>query len=212
VLAAVDTDVKGVVVYGSKEAMDKIVSYPLTIDLSNYNGRPETKYTVNLTPPDGFEKIEPGSIQVTLRVEPASEKVVDNIPISLLNVGANLSASFIQPSDKNLSLTVMGSKNQLNALKTKDIKLEADLSKFGAGTYSVPLKVTLPPYVQLADPMTSLLIDIELTEKGSHPANTAPESPPGHNNSDGSDPGSSGGNGDPGSGTDPVGNNSDSGG
>ena len=33
VLAGVDTDVKGVVVYGPKEAMDKITAYPITVNL-----------------------------------------------------------------------------------------------------------------------------------------------------------------------------------
>jgi YbbR domain-containing protein len=209
VLSGVDTDVKGVVVYGSKEAVEKITAYPITVDLNNYNGNPETKYNVNLTPPEGFEKIEPSSVQVTIKVEQASQKVIDDIPISLMNLGTNLTARFIQPSDKKLSLTVMGTSEQLNGLKAKDITLEADLSKMGAGIHSVPLKVTLPNYVKLVDSGTALEIEVELTEKDSHPATTDPEGTPGHN-SDGSDTGPPDGNGANG-GADPnVGNNSDS--
>lgn len=214
VLAGVDTDLKGVVVYGSKEAMEKITSYPITVDLNNYKGNLETKYTLDLTPPAGFEKIEPSSVQVTIKVEPASQKVIDNIPITLLNLGSNLTARFIQPSDKKLSLTVLGTKEQLNGLNAKDVTLEADMSKFGAGIHSVPLKVTLPHYVKLAESEEPLEIEVELTDKDSHPATTDPESPPPHNNNgEGSDHGSTAeGNGDSSGGTDSnnVGNNTDS--
>ncbi|MCM3042100.1 CdaR family protein [Paenibacillus motobuensis] len=209
VLAGVDTDVKGVVVYGPKEAMDKITAYPITVNLNNYNGNPETKYTVNLTPPEGFEKIEPSSLQVTIKVEPASQKVIDNIPISLTNLGANLTARFIQPSDKKFSLTVMGTSEQLSGLKAKDITLEADLSKMGAGIHSVPLKVTLPNYVKLVESGTALEIEVELTEKDSHPTTTDPEGPP-SNNTDGTDTGPSNGTGDNGAAESNVGNNSES--
>jgi YbbR domain-containing protein len=209
VLAGVDTDVKGVVVYGPKEAMDKITAYPITVNLNNYNGNPEMKYTVNLTPPEGFEKIEPSSVQVTIKVEPASQKVIDNIPISLTNLGPNLTARFIQPSDKKLSLTVMGTSEQLSGLKAKDITLEADLSKIGAGIHSVPLKVTLPNYVKLVESGTALEIEVELTEKDSHPATTDPEEPPSHN-TDGTDTGPSNGTGDNGTTDSNIGNSSES--
>ena len=57
ILAAITKNIETVVVYGSKEALNGIDSYSTTVDLSQFKEGNEMKYTVNLTPPEGFEKI-----------------------------------------------------------------------------------------------------------------------------------------------------------
>ncbi|ANS75955.1 hypothetical protein AWM70_16305 [Paenibacillus yonginensis] len=74
-LSGVTSSAEQVVVYGSKDALDKISSYPITVDLGNFTGDGDSsEYTVSLTPPEGFEKIEPGSLEITIKATPFEKK------------------------------------------------------------------------------------------------------------------------------------------
>lgn len=183
VLTDVEVDVEGVVLYGTKEALEGISSYPLTVDLSRSNGANETKYSVDLTLPKGFEKIEPSSATITLHVMPGGQKQLDDIPITLKNVGSLYEVKWIRPTEPSLSLMVIGASAVLDALQPENIQLTADLAHLGAGTHTVPIEIKLPEGVALADPNTSLSVDVELTEKGNPTSGVPVEHP---NPSDGS--------------------------
>lgn len=187
VLAGMTANVEGVAVYGTKEALEGISSYPVTVDLSQFKGTNETRYTVGLTPPEGFEKIEPSSVQVTVRIEPAGQKLVEDIPITLTNVGETLTEKFVHPADSKISLTVLGSKEVLAKLTPQDIIATADLSGLEPGVHTVPVTVKLPDYVVLSETNPTLDVQIELQEK-SKPTTSTPDTA---NEPD--DPGGSGG-------------------
>lgn len=176
VLSEITTDVEGVAVYGTKEALDGVNSYPVTIDFGQFIGTKETKYTVNLTPPSGLETIEPSSAQVTVKIEPAASRTIDNISVTLLNLSDSLEAKFINAADQRVSLTVLGAQNQLARIGPEDIIVTADLSGLEPGTHTVPLAIKLPDYVEPAEPGYSHSIQVELTERG-EPATTEPEEP-----------------------------------
>ncbi|MDN4070899.1 CdaR family protein [Paenibacillus vini] len=177
VLASVSTNVEGVAIYGSKESLEGISSYPVTVDLSQFQGTNETRYTVDLTPPEGFEKIEPSSVQVTVKIEPAGQKLIDNVPLTLINANENLTTKFVHPEDAVVSLSVSAAKEILDKLKAGDISATVDLSGLGQGTHTVPISVKLPEFVELSDTGGPLEVQIELTEKGK-PATTVPEDKP----------------------------------
>ncbi|WP_068783622.1 CdaR family protein [Paenibacillus phocaensis] len=177
VLAGVETDVEGVVLYGSKEALEGISSYPVTVDLSRFDGANETKYSVDLTPPEGFEKIEPSSVTITLHVMPGGQKQLDEIPITVKNAGSLYDVKWIRPTEPKLSLTLIGASEVLDALQPENIQVIADLAHLGAGTHTIPLEVKLPEGVDLADPGTSMTVDVELTEKGNPTSGTPAELP-----------------------------------
>lgn len=174
VLTGIETDVEGAVLYGSKEALEGISSYPVTVDLSRFDGSTETKYSVDLTPPEGFEKIEPSSVTITLHVMPGGQKQLDGIPVTLKNAGSLYDVKWIRPIEPKLSLVVAGASAALDALQPEDIQITADLAQLGAGTHTVPIEIKLPEGVELADPGHSMTVDVELTEKG-NPASGAPE-------------------------------------
>ncbi|MNO69302.1 YbbR-like protein [compost metagenome] len=174
VLAGLSADVEGVALYGSKEALEGINSYPITVDLNQFSGATETKYSVDLTPPEGFEKIEPSSVQVSVRIVHGGKRLIDGIPVTLTGEGQNLTAKFIQPSNGTISLTVLGSDDIITNLNPDDIKATASLSQLAAGKHTIPVTVTLPDNVTLAETDQSKEIVIELTEKA-NPATTTPE-------------------------------------
>ncbi|MGZ7444684.1 YbbR-like domain-containing protein [Paenibacillus sp. TH7-28] len=196
VLAGAETDVEGVAVYGTKEALAGISSYPVTVDLGRFDGSDATKYSVDLTPPAGFEKIEPSSVTVTLHVKPAEQKQVDGIPITLENVNSLYNVKVIRPADRQISLTLLGAEDVLGKLAAADIQAAADLADLGPGHHTLPLNVKLPAYVELADASKGLTIDVELTEKDK-PATAVPEEDAGKQENQ-TNPGTSGTEGNPG--------------
>lgn len=164
VLSGISTDVEGVALYGPKQSLDAITSYPVTVDLGQFVGTSETNYTVNLTPPEGLDAIEPTTAQVTVRIEPVANRTIDNISVNLLNLSDGLEAKFLNAADQHISLTVIGSQNQLGRLGTEDILATVDLSRLGVGIHTVPIAIKLPNYIDLAEPGYSHSIQVELTE------------------------------------------------
>ncbi|WP_334075422.1 MULTISPECIES: YbbR-like domain-containing protein [Paenibacillus] len=174
VLASVNSNVEGAAIYGSKEMLEGISSYPVTVDLSQFQGTTETRYKVDLTPPDGFEKIEPSSVEITVKIEPAGQKLIENVPVTLLNVNDTLTEKFLHPANAKVSLTVYGAKELLSKLSAEDLTATADLSGLGQGVHTVPVIVKLPQFLELSEPGKSLTAKIELSPKGK-PATTVPE-------------------------------------
>ena len=96
VLSSVEPSVKEVSVYGTDEALAGIQAYDqVTLDLTQFEEAGTSTVNVDLTPPPGFEKIEPSSIQIKVTVSPYDEteettKVFPNVPITLTGVGNGL--------------------------------------------------------------------------------------------------------------------------
>lgn len=179
VLAGIETDVQGVAVYGPKDALEGISSYPIIVDLSKLDGSPETKYTVDLTTPEGFEKIEPSSVQVTVKVENAGQKKIDGIKVMLKNENLDYNVRFVHPANRMLSITVLGAEEVIGNLDAEDVKVTIDLAGLKAGSHTVPAKITLPPYVTLVEKDKDTQIEIELTEQDTEETSTNAEEPPG---------------------------------
>lgn len=174
VVSSVESDVKGVAIYGSKEVLESISSYSVSVDLSQFKGTNQTRYTVDLTPPEGSEKIEPSSVTVTVKVEPPGERQIHNIPITLKQDNQLLTATILEPAEKKISLKVLGAQEVLDKLMPEDIKITADLSGLGPGMHMVPVVIALPLHVGLAESDNSRQISVELVEK-SEPAQAEPD-------------------------------------
>ncbi|AWB46092.1 hypothetical protein DCC85_19235 [Paenibacillus sp. CAA11] len=217
-LSDVESSVEQVVVYGPKETLDTITSYPITVDLGKLQGQKESVFTVDLTPPKGFEKIEPSSLQVTVKAAPFIARTIEGVPITLNNLGTDYSAKILTPPGGILSIPVEGTTDRVSGLTTKDIALVADLSGLGPGTHKLTLQLDLPRYVHLTDD-ASLTAEVEITAKDK-PATTAPgtnkdkepdqvQTEPDQTDGDASKGGTGGSGADGGTGSSNSGNNTD---
>ena len=152
--SSVSAGLKQVVVYGPKETLDSLKSYPITVNLDQYVGPGDWTYTTELTPPKGFEKIDPGSVQITVKTTQSDafeKKTIDDIPIQLNEVGKGLTAQIVTPISGTTSLAVEGDPIVLSKLQAGDITLTAELSSYGEGTFTVPLTPQLPSGVYLVN-------------------------------------------------------------
>ncbi|QOS81268.1 hypothetical protein JNUCC31_10665 [Paenibacillus sp. JNUCC31] len=171
VLSTVEPSVKEVSVYGTEDVLAGIQSYDqVTLDLTQFDEAGTSTVNVDLTPPSGFEKIEPSSIQLKVTVSPFDEleettRVFPNVPITLTGAENGLEGTLVTPKSGGLNITLKGSSSMLEGLNSDDIKLTADLAGLAAGTHEVKLEADLPRFAKLEDSSKGLSATVKISEK-----------------------------------------------
>ncbi|SEM49194.1 YbbR domain-containing protein [Paenibacillus sp. cl141a] len=182
VLSKVEQKVKEVKLFGSNEALAGAETYiEAAINLGEVRNSGTTVLTADLTPPEGFEKIEPSSVTVEVTAVSHGERVITGIPITLNGVPSGLDAIITDPKTKTISLTLTGAPDLLNSLEPTDIGAEANVTGLKAGVHEVPLQITLPNFINRTD-QDRPVIKIELKDN-SKPVTTNP----GTSNNEGTD-------------------------
>ncbi|MBE9915310.1 hypothetical protein G8C92_14855 [Paenibacillus donghaensis] len=186
VISKAQANVSKVKLYGPQEALAGVKSYSnINVDLSKITTAGTVVLPVDLTPPPGFEKIEPSSLQVEITTVSNSQRVINDIPITIKNdSGGSLQATITNPASKTMSLALNGAPGLLNTLTKNDIQLIASIDGLKPGTHEVTLQVILPRYVSRADPGTPLIATIEIKETANKPAVTNPDTGTGGNEAD----------------------------
>lgn len=193
VLSTVEPSVKEVSVYGTEDALAGIQSYDqVTLDLTQFDEAGTSTVNVDLTPPSGFEKIEPSSIQLKVTVSPYDElqettKVFPNVPITLTGAGNGLEGTLVTPKSGGLNITLKGSSTMLEGLSSGDIKLTADLAGLTVGTHEIKLEADLPRFAKLDESSNDLSATVKISEKADD-ATVAPGEDPKDEGTIGPDP------------------------
>lgn len=164
VLSRVNPKVTEVKLYGKKEVLGGVKAYTgATINLGKVTNPGTTVLTADLTPPQGFERIEPSSVQVEVIAVSFGERMVSGIPVTLKGVPAGMEAVMVEPKNQTMSLLLTGAPDLLNSLQPADIGLTANMAGLRAGVHEIPLQVTLPRFINRAD-QKRLMVKVELKE------------------------------------------------
>lgn len=169
-LAKVDSSVSEVTLFGSQEEFAGIESYNgVTLDLSTLKEAGTETINVDLTPPSGFEKIEPSSIELTVTVVSSeelttSEKVIRNVPITIQEPGGSFTATLTRPQSGKKDITISGPSDMLVNVDDSDIKLVADAKNLKEGNHEVTLQVRAPDYVTVKDSSEDLKVSIQVKD------------------------------------------------
>lgn len=152
-----------VTIYGSQEALDKINSVPVKVDVTNINSNKE--FTVNIEKPTGVRELSVKTVTVKLRLGQVSQKEVDGVQVQVTNIQSNLNVKAVSQSDSQVSVIVKGTKEALEKLDTNSIIASVDLSDYTkAGEYEVEVKVTGEDN-RLSFTSKTKKVKIKLTEK-----------------------------------------------
>lgn len=159
-----------VVVYGQADALAALSSYEATVNLSAIDSAGTKELKVELKPPAGTEKIMPETVNVSVTISEIAERTIEGVPIKLQGVGDELEGSIVNPSSKAIALTLRGAPALLDQLDKEEIGVVADVTGLNAGTHEVPLRVSLPQFIALANSGVPLLATVQLLS----PATPAP--------------------------------------
>ncbi|MCM3786268.1 CdaR family protein [Neobacillus mesonae] len=209
-LSQVEPNISEVTLYGSQDILAGIESYDgVTLDLSQITEAGTHTVNVDLTPPSGFEKIEPSSVQLKVTVVSSEEvteesKLIRDVPIVIEQPADGLEATITSPQDGLKDITVSGPSNMLDNIDASDIKLTADASDLTAGTHQVTLQVNAPDYLTVKNSEADLTVTVQV-EDTSTETSTPPTDPDTNTGEEGSGSGStnSGSGGEEESGTNP---------
>ena len=92
--------------------------------------------------PDGVEKVDPTTVRVTVPIsEVQEEREFRDVRIQVTGTGQGLKAT-VEPSVA--TVVVRGPRSKLSALTAAAISVAVDAAGKAAGTYDVPVTVSLP--------------------------------------------------------------------
>lgn len=177
-LSIVETSVDEVTLFGDTEAIAGIESYDgVTLDLSTLKEVGTETINVDLTPPSGFEKIEPSSVEVRVTVvssdeSEVSEKVIRNVPITLEQPGASYTATITRPQSGTKDITISGPADMLDNVNASDIQLIADARNLKEGSHEVSLQVGAPDYVTVKDSSSDLKVTVQVKDHSEETSTT----------------------------------------
>jgi YbbR domain-containing protein len=109
------------------------------------------------------------TVVISVEILPLNSKSYEIATTSIqkLNLGAGLTCVF---STANIDVGVKGTDEQLESLSTDQIKASVDLNGLEAGTYTLPVAITLPSgYEQVED----VTVNATLSEIGTAAAGPA---------------------------------------
>ena len=139
-IKSLSPSVKEVTLYGSTEALEKIESLPVYIDISGINS--DKNYTVNLTNPTGVREISVKTINVKLVVDEVVSTDVTDVKINITNLQDGYIAQAADEVSSSVTVIVKGSQEVIDSLDSSTIYASVDLSGLGAGEHEVEVKVT----------------------------------------------------------------------
>ncbi len=139
-IKSLTSDVDEVVIYGSKEALDKIEYLPVLIDISGINT--DKNYNVNLTNPSGVREINHKTINVKLVVDEVVSTDVSNVRINITNLADGYVAQAADENSSSITVIVKGSQSIIDQLEASTITASVDLSGLTVGEHEVEVKVT----------------------------------------------------------------------
>ncbi len=177
-VAKAETNVNEVAVFGPKEILSGIQSYPLAeIDISQMR----STQTITLQLPaevvtsSGNVSIIPEEVIVTITIVPSELLALADLPIQVKGVATDDRVTFITPADGKLDLILEGAHDLLLGITTANIRLSIDVTGLDRGEHEVPIDWVLPEYTKLTKDILRT-VKINIRDKADE-ASTIPSDP-----------------------------------
>lgn len=138
-IKSLNSNIKTVTVYGTKEAIDSIEYLPVNVDVSGVKA--DKTYSINLTKPSGIREISEKTITVDLKVDNIVSRDIEGIPIDAINLGNGLNVQAIGQENRTVTVIVNGSSSVIEKLDASTIKAYIDLAGLDVGEHSVIVSV-----------------------------------------------------------------------
>ena len=135
----VPKDVDTVTVYGSQEALDRLDSLEVEVDVTGLDD--DEEYTVTLKRPNGITEISEKTITVNVAIDDSTTKEFDNISIATENLDPAYSVQALSEADSKVTVVVTGSKSIIDSIDSSIINAYVDLDGLGVGEHEVEVKV-----------------------------------------------------------------------
>lgn len=144
-IESITLDNKEAEIIADPDVLAEVDSVRVEVDISNITK--DTEITLPIIISNGVVKVAPETAKVTIRASRQSEKTISDIPIGVEGLNNENTVNFLNPANKQVSLTVSGPSDIISPLTAKDFKVVIDAAELGEGEHEVSLKVTAPQTV-----------------------------------------------------------------
>jgi Uncharacterized protein conserved in bacteria len=159
-IASFKPETEQVTIYGPQDVLDTIEFVEADVNLSELTQTGE--FTVPIKGVASITEFSPAEAKVSVEIVLSQIRSLQGLPVTIEGVGDGLAAKIVEPATQVVDITVRGAPAILDKLQPGDVDVVADLSGRGLGSYTVPLTVNSPRFVDQAG--GNLTITVEITE------------------------------------------------
>lgn len=172
-VSAIAQSVEQVNVYGTQDLLDKMDFYDgVEIDLTGL--KEDRVFSLEIPVKNKQLRVDPAKLEVKVTVVPSVTKTLEGIPLTLSTPQANVDVKLTAPASGLVGITVEGAPAIIERLRVQDVTAQANVSNLGAGSYELPINVSLPQFVKRLDGNKAV---VEVTAKVKPEASPTPETP-----------------------------------
>ena len=139
-ISAIETSENKVTVYGSSDVLDTLNYIPVEVDV---NGIKENRdYKIQMPNIVGVKYMSVSSLNVSVKLDLASSRDIENVGIEYRNLGQNYKVSALNQENSHVTVNVKGVSSVIDSLSPTDITAYLDLTGYGEGTHEVLVNVS----------------------------------------------------------------------
>ena len=139
-IRSLSSNIDSVTVYGSEEALDRLDSLEVEVDVTGLED--DKEYTVTLKRPNGITEISEKTITVNVTLDDSTTKEFNNISIATENLDTSkYRVQALSEEDSRVTVVVTGSKSIIDSIDSSIINAYVDLEGLGVGEHEVEVKV-----------------------------------------------------------------------
>ena len=138
-IKSLSSNIDSVTVYGSRDALDKLDSLEVKVDVTGLDE--DKEYTVTLKRPNGITEISENTITVNVTLDDSTTREIENISIATENLDSQYNVQALSEEDSKVTVVVTGSKSIIDNIDPSIIYAYVDLDGLGVGEHEVDVKV-----------------------------------------------------------------------
>ena len=138
-IRSLSSNIDSVTVYGSEEALDKLDSLEVEVDVTGLED--DKEYTVTLKRPNGITEISEKTITVNVTLDDSTTREIENVSIATENLDSAYRVQALSEEDSRVTVVVTGSKSIIDSIDSSTIYAYVDLDGLGVGEHEVEVKV-----------------------------------------------------------------------
>ena len=139
-IRSLSSNIDSVTVYGSEEALDKLDSLEVEVDVTGLDD--DKEYTVTLKRPNAITEISEKTITVNVTLDDSTTREIENVSIATENLDTSkYRVQALSEADSRVTVVVTGSKSIIDSIDSSLIYAYVDLDGLGVGEHEVEVKV-----------------------------------------------------------------------
>jgi len=132
-----------VTIFGPKKQIEQIDHIDgITVNLDDITGN--TVLEVDVPVPEGVKAVDPKKVKIYIEVQKEEAKAFSDLPVRILGLTDEYMFQFLNPESGKVNVNAYGTLSLLNALRTDDIDLYANVGELGTGEHEIPIQINGP--------------------------------------------------------------------